>query len=380
MKKLFALICVIALLGAFCVPAMAAINVPVAAQVPADWTTVYLYAWGDSGEAAAWPGVPMVNIDDWYCAYMPDNMTGVIINNGSGVQTGDLTVESGMPVCVMAADPAAADVEYELPVEVPEEDAMPKPPMDAVHAKVPAEWTTVNLYAWNDNGSNAGWPGVPMTQGDDGLWLGELTPGYANIIVNDGANQTVDLPYAGGECWVVLKDAPTGKFEAAVVYEEPTDYDNVESAPAPTPVLDACYVAGTMNDWNCADEAYKMTDNGDGTYTITFNLTAGDHALKVTNGTWDVSFGGTGADGNYEFNVPADGTYTVTFDGTTVTVVEGTGATTGTDSGSDTGSDNGSTEEGGANVGLIAGIAGGVVVLGGGAAAVVAVNKKKKEN
>ena len=346
MKKLLALVCVIALLGALCVPAMAAAaRVPVAADVPDDWTTAYLYAWGGS-ETMTWPGVPMTKIDDWFVAYMNDDNANLIINNGSGSQTADLAIDPGLPVCVMADRIDNASVEFELPIEVPAEDKMPKPETDKIYAFVPAGWTTVNLYAWtaDASGSNAGWPGVPMTQGDNGLWVGELTPGYANIIVNDGGAQTVDLPYNGGNAWVLLTAEGTegGKFKASVLYEDPGAYEHPDPSKVvittgPIPTSDVWYVAGTMNGWNNCDSAYEMLPNGDGTFSFTLSLTAGDHALKVTNGTWDVCFGKEGGtDGNYEFGMSADGDAIVTYDGNGVVTVTGDNVTdpTGTPGGS----------------------------------------------
>ena len=346
MKKLLALVCVIALLGALCVPAMAAAaRVPVAADVPDDWTTAYLYAWGGS-ETMTWPGVPMTKIDDWFVAYMNDDNANLIINNGSGSQTADLAIDPGLPVCVMADRIDNASVEFELPIEVPTEDKMPKPETDKIYAFVPAGWTTVNLYAWtaDASGSNAGWPGVPMTQGDNGLWVGELTPGYANIIINDGGAQTVDLPYNGGNAWVLLTAEGTegGKFEASVLYEDPGAYEHPDPSKVvittgPIPTSDVWYVAGTMNGWNNCDSAYEMLPNGDGTFSFTLSLTAGDHALKVTNGTWDVCFGKEGGtDGNYEFGMSADGDAIVTYDGNGVVTVTGDNVTdpTGTSGGS----------------------------------------------
>lgn len=345
MKKLLALVCVIALLGALCVPAMAAAaRVPVAADVPDDWTTAYLYAWGGS-ETMTWPGVPMTKIDDWFVAYMNDDNANLIINNGSGSQTADLAIDPGLPVCVMADRIDNASVEFELPIEVPAEDKMPKPETDKIYAFVPAGWTTVNLYAWtaDASGSNAGWPGVPMTQGDNGLWVGELTPGYANIIVNDGGAQTVDLPYNGGNAWVLLTAEGTegGKFKASVLYEDPGAYEHPDPSKVvittgPIPTSDVWYVAGTMNGWNNCDSAYEMLPNGDGTFSFTLSLTAGDHALKVTNGTWDVCFGKEGGtDGNYEFGMSADGDAIVTYDGNGVVTVTGDNVTdpTGTPGG-----------------------------------------------
>jgi hypothetical protein len=136
-----------------------------------------------------------------------------------------------------------------------------------------------------------------------------------------------------------------------------------------------------MNEWNCADEAYKMTDNGDGTFSLVINFTAGDHALKVTNGTWDISFGGDGADGNYEFNVPADGAYTVSFDGVgTVTVEEGANTPAPTEPEATEpaeGEGEGEGEQKSGNGGLIAGIIVAVVAVIGGAVAIFFILKKK---
>lgn len=329
MKKLLALVCVIALLGALCIPTMAAANrVAVAAQVPDDWTTPYLYAWGGS-ETMAWPGVSMTMIDDWYVAYMNDDNANIIINNGSdAAKTDDLAIDPGLPVCVMAIDLTNVEVDVELPIEVPAEADMPKPAMDTIYAKTPDDWTTAYLYAWSADASrsNAGWPGVAMTKGDDGLWVGELGPGFANIIVtaSDAGPQTVDLPYAGGNAWVALKGDNGGKLDAAVVYSEPTDWENVESEKPPVPTSDVWYVAGTMNGWNCADSAFQMTPNGDGSFSYTMSLTAGSHQLKVTNGTWDVCFGQEGGpEGNYGFDMTADGDATVNYDGNGVVTVEG---------------------------------------------------------
>ena len=53
-------------------------------------------------------------------------------------------------------------------------------------------------------------------------------------------------------------------------------------------------IAGTMNNWN-SDSADRLTDNGDGTYSITFtDLAAGYYEFKFTkNGSWDTCYGGS---------------------------------------------------------------------------------------
>ena len=54
-------------------------------------------------------------------------------------------------------------------------------------------------------------------------------------------------------------------------------------------------VTGTMNGWNPASEADRMTETGDGLYTITYeNMAAGSYEFKFTaNGNWsDLDLGG----------------------------------------------------------------------------------------
>ncbi len=73
-------------------------------------------------------------------------------------------------------------------------------------------------------------------------------------------------------------------------------------------------------DWDPACEGSALTDNGDGTYSATFELPAGDYEAKVAmDGAWTENYGVDGAaDGdNYAFTVEADGTVTFTYDSET---------------------------------------------------------------
>ena len=75
--------------------------------------------------------------------------------------------------------------------------------------------------------------------------------------------------------------------------------------------------AGCEGDWDPACEATALTDNGDGTYSGTFDLPAGDYEAKVAlDGAWGENYGVDGkADGdNYAFTIAADGPVTFTFD------------------------------------------------------------------
>ena len=160
--------------------------------------------------------------------------------------------------------------------------------------------------AWDINWAS----GIAMESGTVyDAWFNAM--GNSSLTVPaDGATVTLTLDLTtmdaftgdGGKCSVVISGVEPGP------------------GPEPEPTPAAYYVAGSFNEWNPGSEDYKMTDNGDGTYTLTLNLVAGDYSLKVTNGTWDQSWGGNGENGNYDFTIAEDRAVTVTFDGTTVTV------------------------------------------------------------
>ena len=83
-----------------------------------------------------------------------------------------------------------------------------------------------------------------------------------------------------------------------------------------TPVTEAYYVAGVAelcgNAWACGDEANKMTLDSDGLYKKTYEqVGAGTYEFKVTDGTWDNSWGNNGA--NYSFTLTEEKNVTITF-------------------------------------------------------------------
>lgn len=70
-------------------------------------------------------------------------------------------------------------------------------------------------------------------------------------------------------------------------------------------------------DWDPACEGTALTDNGDGTYSATFDVPAGDYEAKVAlDGAWTENYGVDGAaDGdNILFTVAEDGPVTFTWD------------------------------------------------------------------
>ena len=94
--------------------------------------------------------------------------------------------------------------------------------------------------------------------------------------------------------------------------------DGKAPVPAPDPVVEQDYfVAGEQAlcgvNWEANTPANQMTKGADGIYTKTFkNVAKGTYQLKVTDGTWDNSWGGDGPEGNYQFSTEA-GDVTVKF-------------------------------------------------------------------
>ena len=86
-------------------------------------------------------------------------------------------------------------------------------------------------------------------------------------------NQTGDLSYDG---YNNLFSVPSGVWDGAT--SKWTHFDDGPSS-------STYYIAGSMNGWNA-----KGQELADGTYTFQA-LAAGTYEFKITNGTWDVSFG-----------------------------------------------------------------------------------------
>ena len=112
MKRILAMLCVIACLFALAVPAMAAGNITVSVQAPADWAEVYLYVWENDTPMEGWPGTAMTKgSDGWWTLEIPaGSYTNVIANNGEGKpQTADLKMD-GSADCWIKAEAGAGAV------------------------------------------------------------------------------------------------------------------------------------------------------------------------------------------------------------------------------------------------------------------------------
>lgn len=67
---------------------------------------------------------------------------------------------------------------------------------------------------------------------------------------------------------------------------------HLNSIPDTPPVEEGIYIAGNFNNWNPVDENFKLTDNGNNTYQITFTPNTNNLEFKFTRGSWEIVEGG----------------------------------------------------------------------------------------
>ena len=127
MKKLFALLCVLGMLAALCIPTMAAPEdgtITVYVDPFDDWTNISLYVWIDgSTNLAAWPGTAMTDADGdgWYELEIPAGYPNVIVAADGGNQTVDMTMDGNQDVWItlnaMEGGKGNAEIVYADPGE-----------------------------------------------------------------------------------------------------------------------------------------------------------------------------------------------------------------------------------------------------------------------
>ena len=313
MKKIFTFFAALA-----CAMSISAVTYNV--TVPAGTKACYI-----AGGMNSWSFTEMTKVDDTHYTldlpaateamkykYCSGPGWAYVEKDASGNEIGDRSYS--------AADVVAKWASVYEPSATPEE---PKEEKDiTVKAKVPAAWTeTITAWVWPTGGE--GKEVTPTKEGDWYVYTHHCAE--LNIIFKNGAgwngdaNQTVDMVFSENTC-IEIK-AGSGKATYTVVDCEGGD-------PVVTP--SAYYVTGTFNGWTNPDENYVMTGEGN-IYKKDLTLAAGAHMLKVTNGTWDSSWGygdvagaysevseGTDDNGNPNGNIlitlAAEKTVTVLFD------------------------------------------------------------------
>ena len=198
-----------------------------------------LYAWTAGGEKAkalngAWPGNKMsatatVEGVEYYM-FVVDGLESfnMILNNGSGAQTGDITnitattffsYDGGSGYKVLTDITAPDPTPNPNPNPNPNPEPTPEPaPTGKFYAyfAAPSSWTTVKAWVWNkdngdDNYTGGTWPGelctkTSQTYNGMAIWKweynGEKTDKPTHIIFNNGSGeQTGDFIFENGKCY-----------------------------------------------------------------------------------------------------------------------------------------------------------------------------------
>lgn len=202
-------------------------------KVPADWGKVYLHHWHENGESTEFPGDELTEVDanGYYITKLHGDVSNLLIANGEGKQTGDLSIFAGKEAWIEVSDTKTGEATdefgnvtttyYSAGVKYTLTDGF------MVRASVPAGWDdTVYLYYWREDGSeNATWPGEPMDKGDLWYTCRSMVPAdVSHIIINDGDNQTLNLTVTPGlETWIMVQNETKEhqgkqKYTAKIVY------------------------------------------------------------------------------------------------------------------------------------------------------------------
>ena len=176
-----------------------------------------------------------------------------------------------------------------------------------LYCQSPEYWTQCYIYWWGSNVENPTWPGVAMTQDENGIWGCDLPSDASRVIFHNGYGIQSDglyLPVYDNVMYVFEMNHWTIYGKVPVAY----DY----------------YVAGSEAlcgvDWDANWYENKMSDAGNGVYSkIYVGVAAGSYELKITNGSWDQSWGaGIDSLNNYIVDVEQDNsTVTIYFDSQT---------------------------------------------------------------
>ena len=329
MKKIFTFFAALV-----CTVSMFAVQEKVYFVNAQNWSgTINAYAWAPQN--ANWPGVAATKEADQIAGYdvysysaEAGTYANVIFNNGSK-QTPDLVwtagkyyVRDGWYTKEDAAAKLGQPIEYE-----------------SVYFVNVDGWANVKIYTWSPE--VAGWPGEDMKKeatklADKEVWSYAVEKGttFGGMLFNDGnGKQTGDLKLEVGKYFVQDKwytqEEALAKLNGSSTPENP----NPE-----TPVTGAYYVTGTAElvgadkAWDAA--AIAMTfDEAAANHTHTFTGLVADleYKLKVTNGTWEQSWGHAAlsevpagvtadTDGNVVFTLAEAGDVVVTFNGTNMTI------------------------------------------------------------
>ncbi len=185
-----------------------------------DGSAPYAYVWvgADTALAGAWPGTKLTQRDSEGNYVLELNTTetyNVVLNNGSGAQSADLTNLNGTSkLKVNNSSYSSSVISTGTPINGGDENGKGV----TIHVKPYNSGSAPYLYVWTDNDGdlNGAWPGGKLTSKDeDGNYVFTV-PGKSsvNAIVNNGSGgQTADITGLSGEVLITVTDAGCTQYK-----------------------------------------------------------------------------------------------------------------------------------------------------------------------
>ena len=225
-------------------------------QVPDNWGTPYLWAWGDVGVgnmSKTWPGEMMVDNGNGFYSYtLNDKYIYLVVSDNGSTQSEDIRV-NGSDVEIVVNLDGTYVVNYLDGYQTEWENGI------NVTVTVPEDWKNPYIWAWDDTVGNVyeKWPGAPMTVSGD-TYTAELPDWVTGVIINanNASVQTIDISVeAGKDIWLQVNSTDN----IVVEYTGPTapEGDDGSGEETTTPVGD-----DTSNDATTAPDAGQDNNNG----------------------------------------------------------------------------------------------------------------------
>lgn len=255
-----------------------------------DFDSVYFYAWDNEGNPTfgEWPGTAMYvdRVDEatgWqvYRFYVPEGTAGIIINDGQGRQTEDITTLNLDAYWLPGTKDSQGHYvveEYkgqEMTTAEPETQPTTKSDHDCqseIMLTNNFSWEKGYLYAWDKDGNSlcSEWPGTEITEksvndfGEE-RYLCHVPVNAVGIIVNNGIGaQTEDITdFNIAEYWMDgTKDDLGHYYVTPVTYDPDETTDPTETRPTTAPAPDSSYYFyNTLDFENVYVYAFDAQDN-----------------------------------------------------------------------------------------------------------------------
>ena len=178
-----------------------------------DGSAPYAYVWTGESTAlcGAWPGTKLTQKDsdgNYYIELDTTEKYNVVLNNGSGTQSGDITGLSGTSTIKVTSSSYSTTV-----VSTGNGGGDVEPTEDSVTIRVKSyDGSAPYLYVWDDTDTsiNGAWPGNKLTEKDeDGNYILTIANKTSvNAIVNNGSGgQTGDITGIKGDVTITITDS-----------------------------------------------------------------------------------------------------------------------------------------------------------------------------